>query len=120
MNAAEGCIKHCKQGSSRAMLKQGSPKRLWDHCLELQALIRSNTALDIHGLDGQVPETVMSGQTADISAICEFEWFQLVMFYQPTEKYPNAKPTIGRYLGPATDVGTAMIHKILLPVRLGI
>ena len=37
------------------------------------------------------------------------------MFYQPTEKYPNAKPTIGRYLGPVTDVDTAMTHKILLP-----
>ena len=57
----------------------------------------------------------MSGQTADISSICEFEWFQWVMFYQPTEKYIKAKPTIGRYLGPATDVGTAMTHKILLP-----
>ena len=61
MKAAEGCILQCKQGSSRMMLKQNAPKKVWDHSIELQALIRSHTALDIYGLVGQVPETVMSG-----------------------------------------------------------
>ena len=55
----------------------------------------------------------MTGQTADISAICEFEWFQWIMYYEPTESYPNDRMTIGRYLGPALDVGTALTHKIL-------
>ena len=73
--AAEGCTKQTKLGSSRRMLKSGYPKSLWDHCIELEALIRSHTALDIYGLEGQVPETVMSGQTGDISSLCEFEWF---------------------------------------------
>ena len=57
----------------------------------------------------------MSGQTGDISNLCEFEWFQWVMFYQPTERYPVDKMFVGRWLGPATDVGTAMTYKILLP-----
>ena len=55
----------------------------------------------------------MMGQTADISAICQFEWFQWVMYYEPTETYPNIKWTMGRYLGPSLDVGTAMTQKIL-------
>ena len=55
------------------MLKYGCPKSLWDHCIELEALILSHTALDIHGLEVQDPETVMSGQTGDISSLCEFE-----------------------------------------------
>ena len=76
MMAAERYIKELKQGSSRAMLSSGSPKLLWDHCIELQALIRSHTALDIYGLEGQVPETVMTGQRAAISILCEYEWFQ--------------------------------------------
>ena len=53
------------------------------------------------------------GQTADISAICLIEWFQWVMYYEPTETYPNIKWTMGRYLGPSLDVGTAMTQKIL-------
>ena len=111
--AAEGCIKQVKLGSSRKMLKSASPKPLWDHCLEYEGGIRSHTALDIYGLFGQVPETVMTGQTGDISAYCEFEWFQWVMYYEPTECYPNGKPQIGRWLGPAPDVGIAVTYKIL-------
>ena len=42
------------------------------------AIVRSHAALDIYGLEGQVPETLMSDQAADISAIYEFEWFQWV------------------------------------------
>ena len=57
------------------MLKSGSPKNLWDHCIELEEIILSHTDLDIYGLEGQVPETVISGKTGDISSLCEFEWF---------------------------------------------
>ena len=51
MQASEGCIKQTKLGSSRKMFKSGFPKPLWDHCIELEALIRSHTALDIYGLE---------------------------------------------------------------------
>ena len=44
-------------------------------CLELEALIRSNTALDIYELRGQVPETVVSGETSDISPFVELAWY---------------------------------------------
>ena len=57
MQAAKGCTKQTKLGYSRRMLKYGSPKALWYHCFELEALIRSHTALDIYGLEGQVPVT---------------------------------------------------------------
>ena len=97
------------------MLKSRSPKSLWDHCIELEALIRSHTALDIYGLEGQVPETVMSGQTGDISSMCEFEWFEWVMFFQPKEIYPDDTMFIGRWIGPEIDFGTAMTYKILRP-----
>ena len=35
------------------------------------------------------------------------------MFYEPTESYPSTTAQIGRWLGPAIDVGTAMTYKIL-------
>ena len=48
MNAAEGSIRELKRGAGRKMEKTGSPKKLWDHLLELEALIRSNTAYHIY------------------------------------------------------------------------
>ena len=97
------------------MLKSGCPKALWDHCIELEALIRSHTALDIYGIEGQVPETFISGQTGDISSLFEFGWLEWVIFFQPKENYPDEKMFIGRWLGPAIDVGTYMTYNILRP-----
>ena len=37
------------------------------------------------------------------------------MFFQPKETYADDKMFIGRWLGPATDVGTAMTYNILWP-----
>ena len=112
-NCAEGTIKELKKGSARRMLKSGTPKRLWDHCIEYEALIRSHTAHDIFALEGQVPETLMKGDTPDISHLCEYEWFQWVKYHEPTLSYPQDKMVIGRYLGPAIDVGSALTHKVL-------
>ena len=91
MQATEGCNKHCKQGSVRKMLASGAPKPLWDHFLELEALVCSHTSLDVYGLKGQVPETIFKGDTADISFICEFKTFEWVMYYDQKQSYPEAK-----------------------------
>ena len=77
------------------MPKIESPKPLWEHCIEIEAQIQSHNTLRIYGLEGQVPETLMSGQTGDISNLYEFEWFQRVMFFQPTAGYPDDKMFIG-------------------------
>ena len=45
MNLCEGEIRELKRGSTRKMLKQNVPKKLWDHCLELESRIRSATTL---------------------------------------------------------------------------
>ena len=94
------------------MIRKGSPKRLWDHAIELESLIRSHTAHDIYMLDGEVPETIMSGQTADISNLCEYEWYDWVMFRYDNATYHDDHRELGRYLGPAIDVGSAMTYKI--------
>ena len=111
--AAEGCIRELKRGSTRKMIKTGSPKTLWDHCLELEALVRSNTSNDIYMTNGQVPETIMKGTTADISHIAEFGWYDWVMFRDNIPSYPDDKLVLGRYLGPAVDTGSALTAKIL-------
>ena len=109
--AAEGCIREIKRGSLRKMISTCSPKPLWDHCLELEALVRSCTCNDIYMTAGQVPETIMTGSTADISHIAEFGWYDWVMYRDNIPSYPDDKLILGRYLGPATDIESALNAK---------
>jgi hypothetical protein len=57
----------------------------------------------------------MTGSTADISHICEFGWYDWMMFRDNVPTFPEVKLTLGQYLGPATDVGSALTAKILKP-----
>ncbi len=54
------------------MIKTGSPRVLWDHCIELEALIRSLTSKTVYMTNGKLPETIMTSSTTNISHICEF------------------------------------------------
>ncbi len=87
--------------------------RLWDDCLELEAYIRSHCANSIFCLDGKVPETYMSGETEDTSQFCELAWYDWVMYRPGAVEYPDKPMRLGKYLGPAIDVGPAMTAKIL-------
>jgi hypothetical protein len=111
-NSAESEVREAKRGSSRAMVRQGAPKKLWDHSIELQALIRSHTAHDIFMLDGQVPEALVKGW-ADISNICTLEFYQFVMFHDGPHTYPADNLELGRWLGPTRDIGSEHTAKIL-------
>ena len=111
--AAEGAIRELKRASLRKQLRKQSPDKLWDHCIELEAMIQSHTALNYPELEGQVPETIMTGQTADISPYIEHEWYDWVFAFDTGRQYPNDKEILGRYLGPARNVGPAMCAKIL-------
>jgi hypothetical protein len=91
MNAAEGCIRELKRGSSWKMIHTRSPKTLWDHCIELEGYICSCTVNDIYETHNETPETIMTGNTADISHICEFGWYYLVMFCDTPPVPPTTK-----------------------------
>ena len=114
-NAAESAIRELKRATGRRMTATRTPKRLWDDCMELTALIRSHTALDIWQLAGQTPETLMTGQTPDISHLLEFDWFDWVMYYDSETKFPEDSEVLGRWLGPAQDIGPMMCSKIQKP-----
>jgi len=113
-NAAEGTIRELKRGVAHKMCATRCPKALWDDCLELEAFIRSNTASASYRLQGEVPETLISGETADISEIAEFGWYQWGMFRDSSQPFPDERFILGRYLGPSTDIGPAMTAKILM------
>jgi hypothetical protein len=106
--ATEGCIRKLKHGVSHKMIKTSLPRVLWGHCIELEALIRSLTCNNVYMTNGEVPETIMTGSTANLSHICEFGWYDWVMFRDNLLAFPDVELILGRYLGPATDVGSAL------------
>lgn len=95
------------------MLSSQCPMQLWDDCLEFQALIHSNMALDIYELQGEVPETIVSGETSDISQFFQHYWYEWIMFRDTAVSFPDNKLVLGWCLGPSIDVGPAMTAKIL-------
>ena len=111
-NAAEGTICKAKCGSGHKQAKKKLTRKLWDHCIKLEANICSHTALDIYELEGQVPETMLSGQTANISPFIQHGWYDWVKFWDRTS-FPEPKETFARWLGPSIDVGPAMTSKVL-------
>ena len=97
------------------MNKTGSPKRLWYHCLELKAYIRSCTVHDMYVLDGGTPEAMMEGKTVDISHISECGWYEWVMFRDTPAQFPDSKMVLDGYLWPSIDTGPViMMTKIMI------
>ena len=88
------------------MLNKHSHKVLWDHCVELELRIHSCTALDIYQLDNEVPETKMKGNTADISNICKFKWYEWVMFNDSSVQFTELWFEL-------IDIGSALTYKIM-------
>jgi hypothetical protein len=56
---------------------------------------------------------MVSGETADISSIAEFKWYEWVMFRDTSISFPDSKMVLGRDLGPALDIGPAMTRKVI-------
>ena len=72
MNATENGVQELKKASAWQILKKLLPKQPWDDCLELQGFIMSNTAGIHFGLNGETPETMLSGEIAGISKFAEY------------------------------------------------
>ena len=112
-NAAQSAIRELKKAAGQKMVCAGAPKPFWADAIELKAYVGSNTAHDIFILQGEVPETVMLGETSNISQFCEFAFYDWIMFRDQPVAFPDDNPVLGRYLGPAIDVGPALTAKIL-------
>jgi hypothetical protein len=54
-----------------------------------EAYVRSHTALDIFGLEGQDPESRLKDEPVDISKIADYEWYECSMVYLPVYLFPR-------------------------------
>ena len=112
-NMAESTIRELKKGAGRKMIMSNSPKKLWNDCLELEMEIGSCTTKNVFEHKGEVPRTVMKGETVNITHLCEFGWYDWVYFTDNAVAYHNDKWVLGRWLGTNTDIGPASCAKIL-------
>ena len=55
----------------------------------------------------------MHGMSDDISDICEFEFYECVMFNDSQATFPETKFHVGSWLGHVADVGSTLTYKIL-------
>jgi hypothetical protein len=112
-NMGEGAVRELKKGVGRKVLCSGCPERFWDDFIIREAYVRSHTSLDIFGLEGQVPESKIKGETVDISTIAEYAWYEWVKFQDTAAKFCGSKIQLGRDLGAAIDIGSSMMRTIL-------
>ena len=100
MQATEGCIHELKRGVTIKMIQTGLPKQLWDHCVEFQAFISSCTTNNIYRTNGQVPKTIMTRNTANISNICQFGWYTGLCFMLAFPASLTTRPELDDILDP--------------------
>ena len=112
MAQAETVIREVKKGHRRQMIATRTPECLWDLSVVYAAHVHTFTYHNIPMLKGEVPHTVMTGDTADISHLCEFGWYQWVWYIDPEDVNMERKQ-LGHYCGPSFDVGDAMCSYIL-------
>ena len=68
---------------------------------------------DVFELDGEVPKTKLRGETANITHISEFGWYNWVYYKENAVTYPYDKSLLGQWLGPSMDIGPTLCAKIL-------
>ena len=55
-------------------------------------------------LKGENPETLVSGETPDISEFASFQWYEWVKYRDQQVPYPDDNFVLATYLGPSFDV----------------
>ena len=92
------------------MRKTNTPLQLWDYCWEYKWSIQLLTATDHIQLDGTTPFSKVHGYTTNIAEYLQFKWFEWVWNHDPDD--PN-KQMLGRWCGPAHNIGQGMAYHIL-------
>ncbi|MGH3053585.1 MAG: hypothetical protein ACRDL7_01240, partial [Gaiellaceae bacterium] len=112
-NRAEREIQESKKMHRRLMHKFQVPKELWDYSIRYAAELRSCTVLP--HLGGRTGYEILTGDTPDISHLLHFDFYQPVMYLEPNTSFPDARENLGRWLGPAHNIGQALCYYVLKP-----
>ncbi len=105
---------------SKSLSRELSRNSSWPTCpADLGTMTRNTRPMYAHiqpkiFSDWEVPKTVMSGTTADITQICMLGWYEWVKFHSTSVSFPEDWLVLRWFLGPSIDVGLAMTAKILI------
>ena len=64
-------------------------------------------------LNGQVPQTLVSGNIFDISNLAKFSWYNWIKYRDSLVAFPLDDYQLGRWLGSAPNIGNEMDMYIL-------
>jgi hypothetical protein len=112
-HAAEREIRNLKRRWHSKMTTKSVPKRLWDFGIVHQAEIMSRIARGKHDRTGYEEVT---GETPDISEWMDFDFYDLIWYHDPPALMAETTTEIrklGRWLGVANRVGSALTYWIL-------
>jgi hypothetical protein len=112
-HAAEREIRDLKRRWHNKMTGKRAPKRLWDYGIVHQAEIMSRMA---RGGNGRTGYEDVIGETPDISEWLDFDFYDLVWYHDPPGTMAETTEEIrklGRWLGVANRVGSALTYWIL-------
>jgi len=113
-NRAERFVKIFKDVVVRDLKESNCPMVLWCYCLQRRSEINNATAADNLALEGTNPYTRMTGQTCDISNLCQFGWYDWVYFRDEKAAFPYPKEVLGRCLGPSKSLEMQCLNGYLL------
>ena len=92
------------------MKSKACPVVLWDYCWALVCHRRCMTVSNNIHLEGETPFMKVHGYTPDISEYLTCQWYDWVWFHEPTNP---GKHELGRWLGPAHDLGQGLAYHVL-------
>ena len=110
-NFAENRIGTLKDYSNRIMDRFGAPAYTWLLCLTYVAGLLNILANP--NLGWRTPYEAMYGVTPDISAYCEFHFWQPIYYAEDNQWPSETGEKAGRWVGVAENVGDALTYKIL-------
>lgn len=109
-NPVEGVIRELRRKWYRIMIRKRVPEALWDYGFRWVSETSSLTHTSAGGLNGCIPITQVTGETADISEYLDFGFYDEV-WYKDNAGLSPFEP--GRWLGVSHRTGRLMCYHIL-------
>jgi len=103
-NLCEDGIRETLRGFRRMMSATNTPGVLWDDGLQHYSAVRCHTVNTTHETQGEVPQTIITGEQSDIAWLAEFGWYTYVWYMSPEDTSMERKK-LGKYCGPFFNEG---------------
>ena len=109
-NPVEGVIREIRRKWYRVMIRKRVPKQFWDYGMRWVSETMSLTHSSAGSLEGNIPITNVTGETADISEYLDFGFYDQV-WYKDNAGLSPFEPA--RWLGVSHRTGRMMCYHVL-------